>query len=110
MRHLIGCSTGCIALCFTSATLFSAEDGASLYKNSCASCHDLGLERAPNREAFRAMSPERVLAAMETGAMISMASRRTAAERRAIAEFVTEKSFGHALETFPRVQAMCSAT
>jgi polyvinyl alcohol dehydrogenase (cytochrome) len=56
------------------------------------------------------MSPERVLAALETGAMISMAAARTAAERRAVAEFVTGKSFGQALDTRPSPQAMCAAT
>ena len=38
------------------------------------------------------MTAERVLAALESGAMISMASRSTRAERRAIAQFVTGKS------------------
>ena len=38
------------------------------------------------------MPPERVLSAMETGSMITMANGRTAAERRAIAEFLTGKS------------------
>jgi polyvinyl alcohol dehydrogenase (cytochrome) len=42
--------------------------------------------------------------------MISMASGRTAAEHRAIAEFVTGKSFGQALDTAPSRQAMCTAT
>ena len=55
------------------------------------------------------MSPERVLAAMETGVMISMASGRTAVEHRAIAEFVTGKSFGRALDTAPSRQAMCAS-
>jgi hypothetical protein len=41
----------------------SAEDAATIYKQLCATCHDSGLERAPAREAFRAMTPERVLAA-----------------------------------------------
>ena len=86
----------------------AAQDGASLYKANCALCHDAGVERAPNREALRTMSPERVLAAMETGAMISMASRRTATERRAIAEYVTGKTFGHALGTTPSPRAMCA--
>jgi polyvinyl alcohol dehydrogenase (cytochrome) len=53
------------------------------------------------------MSPERVLAALETGAMISMTSARTAAERRGIAEFVTGKPFGQALVTTPSPQSMC---
>lgn len=85
-----------------------AQDGAALYRESCASCHDGGNERAPNRDALRSMQPNRVLAAMETGAMISMASRRSAAERRAIAEYVTGKKLSEALETKPSAKAMCA--
>jgi polyvinyl alcohol dehydrogenase (cytochrome) len=80
-----------------------------MYKQSCSACHDTGLERAPSREALRAMSPERVLAAMESGPMISMASRRSAEDRRAIAQFVTAKTFARGLETTPSAQAMCAA-
>jgi polyvinyl alcohol dehydrogenase (cytochrome) len=106
---IAGCAILGIALVSFSPSL-SAQDGASLYKDSCASCHDAGIERAPTRAAFRAMTPERVLAAMETGAMISMASFRTAAERRAIAEFVTGKAFGSALDTAIPTSAMCSGS
>jgi polyvinyl alcohol dehydrogenase (cytochrome) len=42
------------------------------------------------------MSPERVLAAMETGEMVYMAARWPVAGRRAIAEFVTGKKLGTA--------------
>lgn len=98
--------TVCVAL-LLSSRFICGQNGETLYKQNCASCHDGGADRAPNREAFRAMSPERVLAAMETGGMISMASRRTAAERRAIAEFLTGKSFGKPLDTNPSPQAMC---
>src|SRR5262252_4594480 len=83
-----------------------APDGASLYERHCASCHDAGAARAPTREQFRAMSPVRVLSAMERGAMISMATGRTAGERRAIAEFVTGTTFENALSTAPLPQAM----
>ena len=44
------------------------------------------------------MTPERVLAALEAGAMLSMASGRTGAERRAIAEFVTGKTFAGSVQ------------
>ena len=64
---------------------WGAPDGAELYKRSCAQCHDGGLNRAPARDAFRNMNPDRVLAAMESGSMVTMANYRTAAERRAIA-------------------------
>jgi polyvinyl alcohol dehydrogenase (cytochrome) len=102
----------CVMCCCTlllSPCILSAQDGGTLYKRSCAPCHDAGIERAPNRETLHAMAPRQVLAAMENGAMISMAATLTAAERRAIAEFVTEKSLGQDLEMTPSKQAMCGA-
>jgi len=96
-----------LVLC--SAQFISAQDGAAIYQRSCAPCHDHGADRAPTREALRAMPPERVLAAMESGPMISMANRQSAAARRAIAEFVTGKSFAHPMDTSPAPAAMCTA-
>jgi len=90
------------------ASFISAQDGTTLFKNTCAACHDSGAEHVPSRESLKAMTPERVLAAMESGPMTAMASRLSAAERRAVAEFVTGKSFGKALETAPKSQAMCA--
>src|SRR5262245_46021283 len=85
-----------------------APNGEVLYRDNCASCHDAGADRAPSREAFRAMTPERVLAAMETGLMVTMASRIGTAERRAVAELVTGKSFSEPMNFKPSPQAMCS--
>ena len=107
--RVIGSTIGCLALCVFSAGPVAADDGPALYKQLCASCHDSGLDRAPGREVLQAMTPERVLAALESGAMLSMASNRTGVERRAIAEFVTGKSFAQALSTTPSPQAMCRA-
>jgi polyvinyl alcohol dehydrogenase (cytochrome) len=85
----------------------AAQDGATLFKNNCASCHEGGNDRAPSREALRMMAAERVLAAMETGPMISMASRASAADRRAIAEYVTDKKLSQNLVMTPLPEAMC---
>jgi polyvinyl alcohol dehydrogenase (cytochrome) len=106
MRRRFCCSSA-FALLLLSAEPVCAEDGATLYKRICAACHDTGFERAPNRQALRAMSPERVLAALEGGVMVSMTAGRTAVERRAIAEFVTGKTFGKPLVTTPSPQSMC---
>lgn len=80
-----------------------------MYQRSCAPCHETGADRAPSHEALHAMSAERVLAAMESGPMISMANRRSAADRRAIAEFITAKSLAHPMDTAPSPAAMCTA-
>ena len=82
-------------------------DGPGLYKRLCASCHDTGLNRAPQRDALLTMTAERVLASMETGTMVTMANNRTAAERRALAEFLAGKRLGIALNTKPPAAAMC---
>ena len=84
-------------------------DPVALYTRNCAQCHDAGVNRAPQRDAFLSMNPERVLAAMETGSMVTMANNRTAAERRAIAEYLTGKRFGTPLNTNPSAAAMCRA-
>ena len=105
MRQKICYAIGCIVLFF--GTL-SAQDGSNLYTFLCASCHEGGNDRAPSRAALRAMPPERVLAAMESGAMVSMASGRSTGERRAIAEFVSGKPLGNALSTIPPADARCS--
>jgi polyvinyl alcohol dehydrogenase (cytochrome) len=85
----------------------TADDGPTLYKQLCASCHDTGAGRAPTRDVLQSMTAERVLTAMESGAMLSMASGRTGVERRDLAEFVTGKKFREAFSTKPSPQAMC---
>jgi polyvinyl alcohol dehydrogenase (cytochrome) len=97
----------CIAPALAQA---QAPDAQALYTRSCAQCHDGGNDRAPSRDALRGMTAERVLAAMETGPMITMANNRTAAERRAIAEFLSGKPFGSPLVTAPAPAAMCKAS
>src|SRR5215510_6223583 len=109
------CALGLLSTLLTAGTAAAqapapaaAPDGADLYKRSCAQCHDNGVGRAPNREAFRAMLPDRVLSAMESGSMVTMANGRSAPERRAIAEFLTGKTFATALSTIPSPRAMCT--
>jgi polyvinyl alcohol dehydrogenase (cytochrome) len=98
-----------IVFVLAAAPFATAQDGASLYKEACASCHDSGANRAPTLDTLHQMQPERVLTALEGGAMTSMANRRSPRERRAIAEFVTGKSFAQPLDTKPPANAMCSA-
>src|ERR1700735_1656214 len=95
-----------LLLLFTSY-LASGQDGGAIYQRSCAPCPEAGVGRAPSHDALHAMSAERVLAAMESGPMISMANRQSEAARRAIAEFITGKSLSHPMDTPPPAGAMC---
>jgi polyvinyl alcohol dehydrogenase (cytochrome) len=71
-----------------------AQDGAGLYAQHCSMCHDGGIVRAPSRKVLSEMTPERILAALDTGLMRVQAAERTAAERRALAVFISGKPLG----------------
>ncbi len=80
----------------------------TLFTQGCAQCHEGQLDRAPSRENFKQMSPQGVLAAMETGPMVSMAVRFNQPQRRAIAEYLTAKSFATPVEAVASPKAMCA--
>jgi polyvinyl alcohol dehydrogenase (cytochrome) len=64
MRH------ACL-LILTASGFLNAQDGAALYRERCASCHDSPSGRAPSITAIKEMTGEAVYAAMTTGAMKS---------------------------------------
>ena len=69
-------------------------DGEKLYNQHCAQCHSSEkASRAPRLNALKLMEPQDVVDALEIGSMKFTGFKRTAEERRAIAEFVTGKKF-----------------
>ena len=54
------------------------------------------------------MSPQRILESLEAGPMVTMTQLRTAAERRAIAEYASGRSFGTPFSIAPAPKAMCT--
>jgi polyvinyl alcohol dehydrogenase (cytochrome) len=70
-----------------------SQDGAMLFKNYCAICHEGGDARAQTRDVLSQMSPEQVLQALEKGSMKAQAAERSRAQRRALAEYVSGKRF-----------------
>jgi polyvinyl alcohol dehydrogenase (cytochrome) len=82
-----------------------AQDGAALYKQRCAACHEGGVARAPQADALKQMSPENVAFALNSGSMALQAFGLTQADIRAISEFVTGKAM--AKELFPKT-AYCA--
>lgn len=85
----------------------SAQDGAALYKQRCAGCHDTGANRAPAASALKQMSPETVNSALVNGSMMMVGMGLTSSEIRALATHVTGKNFGGG--AIPQ-RAHCSAT
>lgn len=67
-----------------------AQDGAALYTQRCAACHEGGLvARAPARDVIAALTPERIAAALETGTMRVQGETLSSDERRAIANYLS---------------------
>jgi len=65
------------------------DEGAALYAERCASCHDHPRERIPPREALRYRSPEAVHRALTRGAMQHVAGSLDAEEAGSLAAFLT---------------------
>lgn len=76
---------------------FAPQDGAALYTQKCAPCHDRSAEtRAPAPTALRLMPAENIVRSLESGVMKEQGSALTAAEKRGVAEFLAGKAgFGN---------------
>jgi polyvinyl alcohol dehydrogenase (cytochrome) len=93
MRVWIVTATLCLFL--PSVTLpTQAQDGATLFKNYCASCHEAGDSRAPGRDVLAQLTPEQILQALEKGAMKAQAAERSRAQRRTLVEYLSGKQLG----------------
>ncbi len=68
-------------------------DGAALYREHCALCHDASAQtRAPSPSALKMMSAGNVVRALESGLMKEQGVSLSAAEKRTVAEFLTGRS------------------
>ncbi|MBZ5601766.1 MAG: PQQ-binding-like beta-propeller repeat protein [Acidobacteriia bacterium] len=78
-----------------SAAFAADPDGAALYKQHCAICHEnSGATRAPAPAALRLMSPENVVKALESGVMKDQGAALSAGDKENVAEFLTGKMIG----------------
>ncbi|HZI50833.1 MAG TPA: c-type cytochrome, partial [Terriglobia bacterium] len=58
----------------------SAQDGAAIYKERCASCHDMPEGRTPALSAIKAMTGEAIFVALTSGAMKTQAQGLSTAQ------------------------------
>ena len=79
-----------IGVTVLAASSLSAQDGAAMYAQRCASCHEGGqVARAPAREVIAALTPDRIVGALESGAMRVQGESLTPEQRRAIASYLS---------------------
>ena len=85
-----------IGLLLCSAALHAAQprDGATLYANECASCHDGGAARMPSRATLEAMPTATIVRSLETGVMRVVGNfQLNGPERVAVAEYITSQPY-----------------
>jgi polyvinyl alcohol dehydrogenase (cytochrome) len=100
----------CVFTAFLGSAAAWAQSPAALYQTFCATCHESsGDTRVPSREVLRQMSPEQILSALEKGSMVAVGNERSRAERRALAEYLSEKKFGGDPHIAIPPSAYCSA-
>jgi polyvinyl alcohol dehydrogenase (cytochrome) len=85
MRHT--CFPMVMFLALSAQVLF-AQDGAAIYKERCASCHDAPEGRVPPISAIKAMSGEAIYEALTSGAMRTQAQGLSMAQIFALLGYI----------------------
>ena len=93
---------------FAAAPGAAGADGQALYDAHCAKCHAGQTTRAAALDILRRLPAEFVLHSMELGKMKFQGMLRTNAERRAIAEWVTDKKLKPESATDETVAGFCA--
>ncbi len=79
--------------CLAISAWAQTPDGKALFAARCAMCHGAGGDaRAPLPEVLQQRPNESIVVALEAGAMRSQGATLTAAERRAVADYLSPKT------------------
>ena len=98
-----------LVLCAASWAMAQEPEGAVIYKQQCALCHENPAKtRAQPLAALRLMSPENIVRSLESGRMKDQGTLLTAEQKRAVAEFLTGKPFGQDKGTAAGPTAACA--
>jgi polyvinyl alcohol dehydrogenase (cytochrome) len=85
-----------------------AQDGAAIYKQRCAQCHDTPVARVPPVSALRAMDASAISRSLESGPMQIQAAGLSAAERRAVVDYLAAPKQTSASE--PPAEFLCQGS
>ena len=99
-RRLVRCS---VLLCSPGSSVpdiasAQAIQALGLFEARCGVCHTKPADdRTPTRESLRARTPEAILDAITTGSMAVNADGISDAQKRMLAEYITDRPLGAAL-------------
>jgi len=84
-----------VLLCLSVRFAMAQDAGGSVvFEEHCAQCHAAPDSRAPNRDSLRERTPESILDAMTSGAMVQQARALTVEQRRQVAEYIAGRPLG----------------
>ena len=76
-----------------------AQDGAAIYKERCASCHDSAAPRVPSLSTIKAMSGEAIYLALTRGVMKTQAAGLSSAQIFGLIGYIAPTGGAHAAAT-----------
>jgi polyvinyl alcohol dehydrogenase (cytochrome) len=88
----------------------SAQNGAAIYQQHCAACHDVPKGRIPPVETLRKMSDAAILRALESGTMREQAKDLNTQERQLLAAYLSGEAKPTSTITQPGLGSCKSAT
>jgi polyvinyl alcohol dehydrogenase (cytochrome) len=86
------CLTGTASVAAAQGPPAAGGDGAAVFTRACASCHQPGQTAVPPPETLRTLAPEAIVTALTTGKMAEQGKTLSAAEHRAVAQFLTGRA------------------
>ena len=69
-------------------------DGAKVYADNCASCHDQPTGRTPPKDALKERTADAIHLSLTSGTMAIQGLSLTVAERKAVSEYLSGKPLG----------------
>jgi polyvinyl alcohol dehydrogenase (cytochrome) len=85
-----------VCLLALTANLLTAQDGASIYKERCAACHDAPAGRVPALSAIKAMSGEAIYMTLTRGSMKTTTDGLSSAQLLALIGYIGPTGGSHA--------------
>jgi polyvinyl alcohol dehydrogenase (cytochrome) len=86
-----------LGACTGYAATPASRSGEAVYAQYCAICHDQTSPRVPPRASLQALSPARILRALDAGVMMSVAYPLRRDQRAAVASFLGKANADSAL-------------
>jgi polyvinyl alcohol dehydrogenase (cytochrome) len=80
--------------CFSGTASAQTADGAKVYADNCASCHDQPTGRTPSKDALKDRTADAIHLALTSGTMSLQGVSLSVAEKKAVSEYLSGKTLG----------------